>query len=161
MITTPYTFIATSTCVMNNLGVPVYTDIDPNTYNMDANQIERLIPFPATADRVPPELLSQSCHSKTAIRQTKHRKPSGRGFRRRPKTIVTAHRPASLRHFPRLAIVLRPETEEEQHRFLGPRHRTGIVRGISPEAAPQHLRVDDAGTRARQPCLGAVPPPTT
>ena len=43
VITTPYTFIATSTCIMNNLGVPVYTDIDPNTYNMDADQIEGLI----------------------------------------------------------------------------------------------------------------------
>jgi dTDP-4-amino-4,6-dideoxygalactose transaminase len=43
VITTPYTFIATSTCIMNNFGVPVYTDIDPNSYNMDATQIEGLI----------------------------------------------------------------------------------------------------------------------
>lgn len=43
VITTPYTFIATSTCIMNNFAVPVYTDIDAGTYNMDAGQIERLI----------------------------------------------------------------------------------------------------------------------
>ncbi|MBI2433164.1 MAG: DegT/DnrJ/EryC1/StrS family aminotransferase [Candidatus Hydrogenedentes bacterium] len=40
VITTPYTFIATTTCIMNNMAVPVYTDIDPATYNMDAGQIE-------------------------------------------------------------------------------------------------------------------------
>jgi dTDP-4-amino-4,6-dideoxygalactose transaminase len=43
VITTPYTFIATSTCIMNQLAVPVYTDIDPETYNMDADQIESRI----------------------------------------------------------------------------------------------------------------------
>jgi len=43
VITTPYTFIATSLCIMNQLAVPVYTDIDPHSYNMDAAQIEGLI----------------------------------------------------------------------------------------------------------------------
>ncbi len=43
VITTPYTFIATSKCIMNQLAVPVYTDIDPTNYNMDADQIEDLI----------------------------------------------------------------------------------------------------------------------
>lgn len=43
VITTPYTFIATSTCIMNNFAVPVYTDIEADTYNMDADQIEGLI----------------------------------------------------------------------------------------------------------------------
>ena len=43
VITTPYTFIATSTCIMNNLAIPVYTDIDGEAYNMDADQIEGLI----------------------------------------------------------------------------------------------------------------------
>ena len=40
VITTPYTFISTSLCIMNAFAVPVYTDIDPASYNMDANQIE-------------------------------------------------------------------------------------------------------------------------
>src|SRR5579872_5452740 len=43
IITTPYTFIATSLCIMNAFAVPVYTDIDPASYNMDADQIEGLI----------------------------------------------------------------------------------------------------------------------
>jgi dTDP-4-amino-4,6-dideoxygalactose transaminase len=43
VITTPYTFVSTSMCIMNNFGVPVYTDIDPASYNMDAGQIEGLI----------------------------------------------------------------------------------------------------------------------
>ncbi|MGE4003900.1 MAG: DegT/DnrJ/EryC1/StrS family aminotransferase, partial [Planctomycetaceae bacterium] len=43
VITTPYTFIATSKCIMNQLAVPVYIDIDPASYNMDASQIEGLI----------------------------------------------------------------------------------------------------------------------
>ncbi len=43
VITTPYTFISTSMCIMNNFGVPVYTDIDPTNYNMNAAQIEGLI----------------------------------------------------------------------------------------------------------------------
>ena len=55
------------------------------------------------------------------------------------------HRLASLRHFPRLAVVLRSEAQEERHGFLRPRCRIGIVFGVRAEAAPQHLRVDDAG----------------
>jgi dTDP-4-amino-4,6-dideoxygalactose transaminase len=43
VITTPYTFIATSSSIMNQLAVPVYTDIDPHSYNLDAGHIERLI----------------------------------------------------------------------------------------------------------------------
>jgi dTDP-4-amino-4,6-dideoxygalactose transaminase len=43
VITTPYTFVSTTMCIMNNFGVPVYADIDPATYNIDAGQIERLI----------------------------------------------------------------------------------------------------------------------
>jgi dTDP-4-amino-4,6-dideoxygalactose transaminase len=43
VITTPYTFISTSLCIMNALALPVYTDIDPASYNMDADQIEGLI----------------------------------------------------------------------------------------------------------------------
>lgn len=43
VITTPYTFVSTSMCIMNNFGVPVYTDIDPASYNMNAEQIEGLI----------------------------------------------------------------------------------------------------------------------
>ncbi|MCL5019919.1 MAG: DegT/DnrJ/EryC1/StrS family aminotransferase, partial [Patescibacteria group bacterium] len=43
VITTPYTFISTSTCILNNFAVPVYVDIDPETYNINADLIERAI----------------------------------------------------------------------------------------------------------------------
>lgn len=43
VITTPYTFIATSTCILNAGALPVYVDIDPDTYNLDPRQIEQAI----------------------------------------------------------------------------------------------------------------------
>ena len=147
MITTPYTFIATSTCVMNNLGVPVYTDIDPNTYNMDANQIERLIPFPATADRVPPELLSpllplQDCH----LGKQSTGKPSGKRFsappqddRHRPPPRLTPALPSAC-HCPSArdrggtAPLSRPTPPDRDSSRRQPRSSS---RSIS--------RVDDAG----------------
>ncbi len=43
VITTPYTFIATSTCILNAHAIPVYVDIDPQTYNIDANLVEAAI----------------------------------------------------------------------------------------------------------------------
>jgi dTDP-4-amino-4,6-dideoxygalactose transaminase len=43
VITTPYTFFATSGCVLNANALPVYIDIDPDTYNLDSNQIEAAI----------------------------------------------------------------------------------------------------------------------
>jgi dTDP-4-amino-4,6-dideoxygalactose transaminase len=43
VITTPYTFIATSTCILNAGALPVYVDIDPETYNLDPGKIEQAI----------------------------------------------------------------------------------------------------------------------
>ncbi len=43
VITTPYTFVTTSTCILNASAIPVYVDIDPLTYNMDARLVERAI----------------------------------------------------------------------------------------------------------------------
>jgi dTDP-4-amino-4,6-dideoxygalactose transaminase len=43
VITTPYTFVTTSTCILNAAAIPVYVDIDPLTYNMDARLVERAI----------------------------------------------------------------------------------------------------------------------
>jgi dTDP-4-amino-4,6-dideoxygalactose transaminase len=43
VITTPYTFFATSACVLNNNALPVYVDIDRHSYNLDPQRIEEAI----------------------------------------------------------------------------------------------------------------------
>lgn len=43
VITTPYTFFATSACILNANALPVYVDIDRETYNLDPRQIEEAI----------------------------------------------------------------------------------------------------------------------
>lgn len=43
VITTPFTFIATAEVVANLKAVPVFVDIDPETYNIDTNRIEEKI----------------------------------------------------------------------------------------------------------------------
>lgn len=43
VITTPYTFFATSGCILNANALPVYVDIDPETYNLDPRRIEEAI----------------------------------------------------------------------------------------------------------------------
>jgi len=43
VITTPYTFFATSACILHARAWPVYVDIDRETYNLDPAQIEAAI----------------------------------------------------------------------------------------------------------------------
>ncbi|MBN1342075.1 MAG: DegT/DnrJ/EryC1/StrS family aminotransferase [Phycisphaerae bacterium] len=43
VITSPYTFIATGSAVLMANGVPVFVDIDPDTYNIDPAKIEAAI----------------------------------------------------------------------------------------------------------------------
>ena len=43
VITTPYTFVATSTCILNALAIPIYVDIEPETYNINPDLIEAAI----------------------------------------------------------------------------------------------------------------------
>jgi len=43
IITTPFTFIATSNSILIGGGKPVFVDIDPDTYLIDANKIEASI----------------------------------------------------------------------------------------------------------------------
>ncbi|WP_270572558.1 DegT/DnrJ/EryC1/StrS family aminotransferase [Bacillus glycinifermentans] len=43
VITTPFTFASTVQAILNTGLKPVFCDIEPHTYNIDTNQIERLI----------------------------------------------------------------------------------------------------------------------
>ncbi len=43
VITTAYTFIATSSAILSRFALPVYVDIDPETYNLDPARIEEAI----------------------------------------------------------------------------------------------------------------------
>ena len=43
VITTPYTFFATSSCILHAGALPIYVDIDPKTYNIDPTKVEEAI----------------------------------------------------------------------------------------------------------------------
>lgn len=43
VITTPYTFIATATCVLQNCAIPIFADVDIKTRNIDPEEIRKKI----------------------------------------------------------------------------------------------------------------------
>lgn len=60
VITTPFTFIATSNAIIIAGGKPVFVDIDPNTYLIDPNEIEKAI-TPNTKAILPVHLYGRVC----------------------------------------------------------------------------------------------------
>jgi dTDP-4-amino-4,6-dideoxygalactose transaminase len=60
VIIPPYTFIATSTIVLESNCVPVFVDIDPDTYNLDPAKIEAAI-TPRTKAIIPVHFAGQAC----------------------------------------------------------------------------------------------------
>jgi dTDP-4-amino-4,6-dideoxygalactose transaminase len=43
IIVPAYTYVASATCVLQNNLLPIFVDIDPNTYNLDPNRLEEAI----------------------------------------------------------------------------------------------------------------------
>ncbi|MDP4178388.1 MAG: DegT/DnrJ/EryC1/StrS family aminotransferase [Bacillota bacterium] len=58
VITSPFTFLASTSCIAKHKAVPVFVDIDPETFNIDANKIEERV-TDKTAGIVPIHLFSQ------------------------------------------------------------------------------------------------------
>ena len=61
IITTPFTFIATSESIMRSGAKPVFVDINPETFNIDAEEIEKAI-TKNTVGIMPVHLYGLSCH---------------------------------------------------------------------------------------------------
>jgi len=59
VITTPWTMCATATAILHWNGIPVFADIDPETYNMDPKSIEKNI-TPFTKAIVVADIFGQS-----------------------------------------------------------------------------------------------------
>jgi dTDP-4-amino-4,6-dideoxygalactose transaminase len=72
VITTPFTFVATTETIVLLGATPVYVDIDPMTYNIDANLIEAAI-TPRTRAIIPVHLYGQACDMDPIMEVSKQR----------------------------------------------------------------------------------------
>ncbi|HET6429723.1 MAG TPA: DegT/DnrJ/EryC1/StrS family aminotransferase [Phycisphaerae bacterium] len=61
VITTPFSFVATTNCVLFERATPVLVDVDPDSYNMDPDAIEAAI-TPRTRALLPVEVFGNMAH---------------------------------------------------------------------------------------------------
>ncbi len=61
VITTPFSFVATTNCLLFERAKPVFVDIDPDSYNMDAAAVEAAI-TPRTKAILPVEIFGNPAH---------------------------------------------------------------------------------------------------
>ncbi|MFK2823439.1 DegT/DnrJ/EryC1/StrS family aminotransferase [Arcobacter sp. YIC-80] len=59
-ITTPFSFVATTSSLVTNNILPIFVDIDKNTFNLDSKNIEKLI-TPNTSAIVPVHVFGNAC----------------------------------------------------------------------------------------------------
>jgi dTDP-4-amino-4,6-dideoxygalactose transaminase len=59
VITTPWTMAATSTAILHFNGIPIFADIDPDTFNIDPTKVETLI-TPRTRAIIAVDIFGQS-----------------------------------------------------------------------------------------------------
>lgn len=52
VLTTPYTFIATVGCILRLGAVPVFADIDPRSFNIDPDEVERIVEESSKAEKI-------------------------------------------------------------------------------------------------------------
>lgn len=71
VITTPYSFFATVSCITRLGAIPVFVDIDPETYNLDITQIEAKITEKTKA--IQPVHLYGQCADMTGLRKLAHK----------------------------------------------------------------------------------------
>jgi dTDP-4-amino-4,6-dideoxygalactose transaminase len=60
VITTPYTFFATASAITRNKGIPVFVDVDKDTYNIDLNQVETILKKEKVFGVIPVHLFGQT-----------------------------------------------------------------------------------------------------
>ncbi|MGD9640471.1 MAG: DegT/DnrJ/EryC1/StrS family aminotransferase [Synergistaceae bacterium] len=60
VITTPFTFFATASCITRNGAKPVFADVDPDTYNLSMESVMEKI-TPKTKAVLPVHLFGQTC----------------------------------------------------------------------------------------------------
>ena len=61
VVTTPFSFVATTNCILFERARPVFVDIDPGSYNMDPAAAEQAI-TPRTKALLPVEIFGNSSH---------------------------------------------------------------------------------------------------
>lgn len=61
VLTTPFSFVATTNCIMFERAKPIFVDIDPESYNMDPGSIESAI-TPQTKAILPVEVFGNTAH---------------------------------------------------------------------------------------------------
>ena len=59
-ITTPFSFVATTSSLVTNNILPIFADIDQNSFNLDSKNIEKLI-TPNTSAIVPVHVFGNAC----------------------------------------------------------------------------------------------------